>query len=386
MPPVARCLEATGKPAMPPGPGAHQIAGALVRSSSNHEEVPHRSSTARATTTASPKPTRRPSRENQTSKQRRLGQETLFHPLAEPSNSCDPKTVCQDVCVSTPSPPPPTAPFKKTRQYLAVALILLYAVAAIWFYRECVEVLSTDATGLTTSTATCSPPTLTSGTVLVLLALVGALLWPDLSEVSVLGVGVKREAERAQQTAESVREGLNDLRTVVLTQNNQIDLNATSSASNQIYVNYAAPESLNTEQRGVMREQADAIRKTAGGDTPGASVNSENESAAEAKLSLLGKFERLASILGLNEARGRGRPSNEAALKREAQKSFRDENFNRIRSVQAVRNEIAHGRNSDREDVDDALLILDDLILAAEKHIERIMEHPTVTEAPQAEA
>lgn len=90
--------------------------------------------------------------------------------------------------MTAPSAAPPASKSRLIRLVAASLLLLAYGLSAATFFRVCTEVRKTDPTGLVTTEMTCAPPTPTSATVVILLLGILLLLWPDVSEISVLGI------------------------------------------------------------------------------------------------------------------------------------------------------------------------------------------------------
>lgn len=256
------------------------------------------------------------------------------------------------------------------RLSIAALLLLGYACAAVWLYRECTAVRTTAADGSVSLETTCAPPTLTSATVLVLLLLVGALLWPDISELAVLGVSLKRRIETAQAAADNAADGLASLRDVVQFQQTQLEAVTTASASSILNLNFGDTSGLTEEQKTRLQKQADEARtETPSPSASDETLNSEILADADLKLRVLADYEQLSEALGLESRRGRGRPTLRDAHLREVQRDFIDDHAGPLRSVRAVRNAVAHAREVSPQELQDALVILSTLNSAAREHL-----------------
>lgn len=248
-------------------------------------------------------------------------------------------------------------------------LLVAFAIAAIWAYRECTVVRTVDTNDLASSEVTCAPPTITSATVLIVLLLVVALLWPDISEVTVLGVTLKRRIAAAESKASAAREGVDDLRATVLLQQVQIDAVASaSSMASAVVHNHFGSDAWGADERARLREESSRVADGASGRREGGQSDEPGRvttSVAELKIELLGKYESLAEVLDLHTLRGRGRPTTEEAHRRRVQEWFIADYAPALDSVRQLRNAIAHARQVSRDDVIDGLTVLDRLLPAA---------------------
>ncbi|MGY4856322.1 hypothetical protein [Cryobacterium sp. AP23] len=252
------------------------------------------------------------------------------------------------------------------RLWLGGVLLVGYAVAAVWFYRECISVRTVDADGLVTSQATCAPPTLTSATVLVLLLLIAALLWPDISEITVLGVSLKRRIADAESRAEAATVGVDDLRATVQLQQIQIDaaITANSTASATVHNHFGGDDWGAAEQARLRKESARVGPRPVDSQTGlgHGSQDLERLSNSELIVTLLADYEAFAEILDLHTLKGRGRPTVPEAEKRQVQDWFMADHAPAIQTLRQLRNAVAHARDVPRDDVIDGLTLLRDLI------------------------
>src|SRR4051794_36432583 len=101
--------------------------------------------------------------------------------------------------------------WRGVRWGLAFVLLVLYGLAVFSrLYSEC-----TIARTATTLRATCAPPTVTSSTAIVLLALVLVLLLPDLLRLRV-GAGMRDRLERVEQSSRATQRDVDELSNAVL--------------------------------------------------------------------------------------------------------------------------------------------------------------------------
>jgi len=266
--------------------------------------------------------------------------------------------------------------WRVVRLSAVLALLATFAIASIWIYRECTVVRSFDINDLTSSEVTCAPPTITSATVLIVLLLVIALLWPDISEVTVLGVTLKRRIAAAESMASAAREGVEDLRSTVLLQQVQIDAVASaSSTASSVVHNHFGSDVWGADERRRLREESSRVASGADGRRDDGLPDERVRAAmsdAELKMELLEKYESLADVLDLYTLRGRGRPTTDEARKRRVQEWFIADHAPALDSVRQLRNAIAHAREVSKDDVIEGLTVLERLLPAA---VDWIAEH-----------
>ena len=161
-------------------------------------------------------------------------------------------------------------PFKQrwriARLSVAAVVLVGYAIAAVLVYRECSTASTTGApVDKLAVVTTCAPPTLTSATVLALLLLLVLLLWPDISEITVLGVTLKRKVEEAKQDASAAKDEVAEMRLQLVSVRSsaesavavatQAAATAASSASANVTINN---QWRRADQR-VLREEAERV-------------------------------------------------------------------------------------------------------------------------------
>lgn len=261
-------------------------------------------------------------------------------------------------------------PWARTRFTIALALLAVGVVAAVHYYRECTVAETVKADDSVVTLTTCAPPTVTSATVLLFLLLLVALLWPDISEITVLGVNLKRKVAEARAAAESARESVDHLRDVVQHQQTQIDAVTTATATNTTNI-HLGDGALLEDLRGRLRKQAEDVREEQHRDPTPNIEPSSDVPESELKMRVLSDFQVLSDLLGLTTQRGRGQLISKDHNRRAIQQFFLDDHAGPIRSVRAVRNAVAHAQDVSREDLENALVILSDLIREARQHFLR---------------
>lgn len=259
-------------------------------------------------------------------------------------------------------------PWSRIRQLLALAFLLFGVYAAVWLYRECVRADALKDDGSVVTLTTCAPPSLSSATVLLFVLLVVALLWPDISEITVLGVTLKRKVEQAQAAAETARESVDNLRQVVQFQQTQIDSVTSATATSTTHFHFGDAANVKDVQERLREQASEVLSGPQSRQEPGIARPATELSDNDLKIEVLSGFESLATILGLNSVPRRERIIAANHRRRAVQQFFLDDHAGPIRSVKAVRDAVAHAQHISREDLENALVVLYGLIQAAEQH------------------
>ncbi|WP_146086921.1 MULTISPECIES: hypothetical protein [unclassified Rathayibacter] len=261
---------------------------------------------------------------------------------------------------------PPGDPWRSGRFWrMTVALILTigYAIAAVWFYRECSGIRLYEGGALQSTSLTCAPPDLSSASVLALVLVVVALLWPDLSEIAVLGISLKRRVEAVEAGGEVIRDEVELLRNTVQLQLVQQDASASASTTTSTIIhNYPTPwnaeDSLNLQ----------GVSGSGTGLAPESTGSSKEErSNSDLVVDILREYESLATQAGFNAVRGRGRPSLAEADRRKRETNFVSNHADAIRTVRNLRNAVAHAQEVPRRDLERGIELLEELNTEAAK-------------------
>jgi hypothetical protein len=250
------------------------------------------------------------------------------------------------------------------RLIAAASILVFYAIGAIWFYRECTAVRSYTHGQLQSTELTCAPPDLTSASVFALLLLVAALLWPDISELTILGVSIKRRIAEVESKAAVAKDTVEQLRVALQAQQVQIDA-AVSSNSTSTVNNFIDPGIWDDRKRDQLKEEVQRAAGHHGGPEPARSQY-EGEDEATLRVALLSQYERLTTALGLNSVRRKGRPSRQEVEARHDQQLFIEDHLGALDSVRELRNAVAHAKDVPVIDLISGLELLDDLLTDAE--------------------
>lgn len=263
--------------------------------------------------------------------------------------------------------------WRPLRISLVFLILTAYAIATLWLYRECSVVSTSTPDAVATTETTCAPPTVTSASVLVLILLVVLFLWPDLSEITVLGVALKRKVEEAKNDAAAAKEQVGALSQLVQSLQIQITSTAASASISQSFFlpdyPWGKSESERVQQsvRELKKERDENLRSSSAQgpiatdpDRTGAIYleSLQKKSDDELKMILLRDWENLSSLLGI-QGYGRGKPDSQLnkneVRKQLAQKGFIADYRETIAGVRSLRNAVAHGMDVSRQDVTEGL-------------------------------
>ncbi|WP_159440975.1 hypothetical protein [Agromyces cerinus] len=256
------------------------------------------------------------------------------------------------------------------RWALAVAAICAVITVIASRYRECSETTTTAANGDISTVIACAPPSLTSASLILLLLLVGLLLWPDLTELTVGGVTLKRKVAEAAQKATDAKEKAESLATTIQILQARIDTFAFSnaSASNNIYF---GREWTPTESERIQRQAAEAGEF--GAEAQSGRGPLENMSDDKLQTTVIREWESLSGRLDLRPSRLRENDPLDAEVRqrtRSLQRAFIADFEPQIRTVRDLRNAVAHGQQIPREDLVNGLVLLNALNRRAEVWLE----------------
>ncbi|MDN4483210.1 hypothetical protein [Demequina lignilytica] len=200
-----------------------------------------------------------------------------------------------------------------------------------------------------TRTVVCDIPSASSGLVLLTALLVALLLWPDASEIAVLGVALKRRVDRAQDQAERATEEVRALSVQLAL----ATANASAAASSNLHFTFNGDRVTWGPRDGDrLREEYEDVRKK-GPDLRNFSSSREGAgrgvSTDALKYQLLHSYEEFAQLLALNDRRPK-----DAEFGRLRQAFLADYEPTLV-ALRRVRNAVAHASEVSREDVLNAL-------------------------------
>lgn len=247
--------------------------------------------------------------------------------------------------------------------------------------RECVERMDTSSSGEITTSLTCSPLTLTSAPLVLLLLAMIILAWPELSEFSGFGLTLKRRVEEVRATArqaqevagtaresaiaaksqaEGVRDDVAVLKEMISFQLTQIRNSMISNQSNSTTINVRSHR-LSQQDKDLLHNRAEVIRSSR---TRGFSAL---EVTSEMGLEFLKKYAELREILDGVQNAAQGTAPEEQG-KCGAIESFEDGHCLDLRLVAAVREAVIRGEDvSPGEELLDAMTLVDELLGAANR-------------------
>lgn len=243
---------------------------------------------------------------------------------------------------------------KTARYVIALALLVVYLICGVFFYRECVVTTGTA----TSNGSVCQPASLSSATVVIAMLIVVALVWPEVAEISVLGFSLKRrvaDAERAAASALQESEKATATTASLQAQLNQVVAtysSATSSADN--HTNFIFDPAWTPGRAAQLNNAFTDVRR----DVQPLAVAESQQSDAELSMQLLREYQTLAARLGLNRTRAVGRPSTPVRDLYDARRWFIEDYQPQVNSVREARNSVAHAEQLSRQEVIEAIQLV----------------------------
>lgn len=265
--------------------------------------------------------------------------------------------------------PPTITPRAKgrTARYVVLLVLLVGYSFGVTFYRECTVTHSVNVLNKVSTTTVCGPPTVTSAVVLIAILLAVILLWPDLTEITVLGVSLKRQVAQATARAVEAEKKVTVVEEALQVQQLRIDTamtaaataTATASSTNHIHIGTERPWSHDEAVR-LRRFEDDLITASIEKDEPVPEPVPADVPTDSLSIRLLRNYELLAEIIGL----GSKRPNRTFVRNRSRSPQmqwFVDDNAAAIQSVRNLRNAIAHGQSVERRDVEAGISVIETL-------------------------
>lgn len=258
--------------------------------------------------------------------------------------------------------------FRPIRWLAASGLLIACGIGLLNSSFEVCKVETKIEKGVTTETKTCDGPTVTDAGVVTVAFLIVLLLAPDMSEVGIFGVSLKRRLEAAEQKASASEAKADRLESQLQIQNLRVDtlsqnvVAATSQATNNVYlVSSDEMKKIDSE----LREKADAISRGEGPTLNDLQRPKTDEHGLDPVLSslLIRNWEILAASLDLPPRRGGARSEvprvKVSAGDIEEFTSLFDEE---IQVVRAARNTVAHAGSISNDDLRTAVDISEQLL------------------------
>lgn len=208
----------------------------------------------------------------------------------------------------------------------------------------------------------CGPPTLSDPTVLAIGLLIVLLVLPDLSEVGVLGVTLKRRIEAAEKRVDKESHRVTDLQSLSAIQQMRLEsiaLNQTISGASAQASLVVTPDVLRELQVGITEKGEAYLRREPIPDTALPTIEQSDEVAVRsAKVIRLWEEIRRATIDGAQVYPAQVSITEDQPLHTE--RPTRVERFVRVfadelQAVRTVRNAVAHAAPVSRVDLDRAI-------------------------------
>ena len=249
------------------------------------------------------------------------------------------------------------------RHSIAFVLLAVLAVGALWLYKDCTVTVSAGVT-----TKVCAPPSVKSAGVLLGILLVLTLLWPDLAEITVLGVSLKRKVAEAVNQATAAESKAVQVENALQLQQLRIDsvVSSTSvaSASSNNHFHFPRGEWSQQESDRLKKYQDDFVPERSPEDGGIDSNPFQDYSDNDLAMRLLREFEGLSKLLNIGPYRpnGRGRGYRDDPQSANEIRWFVEERSAVLNNVRRLRNSIAHGESFSRQDVIAGLDVVESLV------------------------
>ncbi|WP_131829160.1 hypothetical protein [Mycobacterium numidiamassiliense] len=258
--------------------------------------------------------------------------------------------------------------FKLIRWAIAIGGLLTFVVLLLGNRFEVCKVESGAGKDGATVTTTCGGPTVTDASVVAVGLLLVLLLAPDMSEVGVLGVSLKRRLEAAEQKATDSEAKADRLESQLQMQNLRVDTIsqnfAAAQATNQVFVvtsdaikqaDTRLPDKIDAFSRGEALTPNTVVPSdpSVGTDTPDPFLVSR----------ILENWEILNASLNLQpRGHGVGGDRFRVNLSSDEIELFRSTFDEEIRIVRAMRNNVAHAVPIPNEDLQRVVDISEQLL------------------------
>lgn len=265
---------------------------------------------------------------------------------------------------------PESKPRRVLRVVWRIARLIAFVAVLVWgagylsneVNRVCSTVTRAGFEAATTET--CAPPGLDSPITLGLILFAVLLLWPDLSEIGVLGLTLKRQVTHAADSAKKAEQAATSL-SAQLSQ--WILTSSTSSASSSTEFNVYTSADAHTVTRA-----AEGAERSRDKNPGGGSLENINEDELVGKV--VRKWAELQELLELDN---RLRPKLDDSTERASRLSgarldivgkWSDELF----ALRRLRNAAAHGADLERARLEDGVVLLDSLLEEYRGYADRV--------------
>ncbi|GIT81870.1 hypothetical protein LLS1_35390 [Leifsonia sp. LS1] len=170
---------------------------------------------------------------------------------------------------------------------------------------------------------------------------------------------MKRKVEEAQAAAKSAQDGVETLRGIVLVQQSLINASSQSTANNSMTVHIGDDKvtSTTSEHLQKLAHRVETQNWDWAADPRGVPSN------AELKVAILEHYEVLTEMIGWTRV-----PRRSYVRADDSMKWFELDHAAEISAVRTVRNAVAHARPVSEEDLEAALVVLRELLTAAQRH------------------
>lgn len=269
----------------------------------------------------------------------------------------------------------PSTYWRPLRYSLVGIFLAIYTVVVLYPYRECSVVKTVAESGAISTETSCAPMGLDSASALALILIVGALLWPDLAEVTVLGVNLKRRVAVAEQKVKDAEGSVRDLTAQVQTLVLRVDSASSSAASAQSSVHLYEPRPGWTRADGAeIRDQRERLHIPLSGPREHRPLPEVSDPQVAGYL-LTGRiielWEELDQIIKL---RASAKTLGGGIVLEPTPRYSRDFWVNNRESIEAslkLRNAVAHAQNVPISELQDGVILLEGLVSRARETVRK---------------
>ena len=268
----------------------------------------------------------------------------------------------------------------RAARLILIGALLLGALLSLVLFgfevcRETTETVTSDVSAtVATTTASCGPPSATDGVSLVLFALIGLLLWPDVAEFGIFGFSVKRKADEAVAKSQAAAKQVEEIERHVVAQDVRIDMAVSSVASSSSDTHFYFTDADRA------REVAERLPRKAKAFEDGEPYVDDPLPAVKSDLTDQKVGELVRTWAELNRRLGRPtlRPARRGdVIVTNLVSDFIEHFMRELQLVRSIRNAIAHGASVPPAEVDNAIDVAHTLL--------RILDEEQVDHDPLAD-